>query len=1362
LKFEQIPQYTRLVKKVFFPQNAKNPFLLVYTSENSSLIEDFPKLNLRRLDIRHVVVPRTRIPFTMLNQPLKKIYKDLGLISFSANLIFPKDKNLFYDLTPYLNKVDSTFKPTTYRQRAGFLIKNAIFTSFASFPGNYKKVLVYSVDITKPINSFTNRKIFPILKDLKTEKPPFDHMILVITDGKSARYRVLIKDREYKFQRLLNILKRVKMISSDEEMEEEVDTATNQVFNKVSHKIPGGEKYKVKSAIKAFLTRDKKSLDQVATGKINDKDRERVTSASILYSASGDIDKAKRLANKIPEKKLTKAVKSLTKQYADNLLETHKAVTLTSSVYMQQLNIPKMVDNKNPQHLFEKRRIDFETNLKKDMVNAFKVLEKQDIPLKFDSIKIETKPARAGEIQKSDIARIIATVIDPHGKKHILRFNIPKIDPDTGTFRVNGRKKCLINQIVVNPISFPKPYQSKFESSYSVFHVYSKKMKHGPFLEIYMGSFRVPLLILLSFAFGFEKTLNKYGIKYIITEKRPTKDKVYSKVPASYIVFENLNSDLKKELVHSFVRSKVDQFEINEKFGSKEYFGELILQLTGRISSTYHISLNLKNIVDPVAKQVLLNKQLPVDLEDIIHYMASKAVDGYVEERTDLTNQRTRNSEILVHLAQKQILAAYTDYKGQYLSGNKDAKMVIPENNVMSQFNRLEIVQDMEYANAVEEMATITKISPVGKAVGGLPDKQAINLDARNVHPTYFGNIDPLDTAEGGNIGITQQLAINAFITSARGMFAQKPIDDKEAAGILSTNAALIPFVANNDGNRVLMAVNQVKQMLPLKSPEAPIVQSGYESILTNVLSDSFIKRSPCKGKIQTITTDYISIDCGGRKKIVDITPVHLKSGSGKNTLSTFTPTVTKGQSVKEGEVIAEGSGIAGGSIALGRTLLTAYTHYKGYNYEDGLVISDKLAKEEKLTSLHGIEEEVMLDAKDSVAFIVDIGTSTKKGDPLLRKTIGDIDELLGYSGEEDESEEIHDKQLIKKSPGGRVVDIEVFCNVNPAKFPKLKEYINRTNKKFKKPEGEKFTNRGIPIKGVLIRFKIEQELTIGLGDKLCNRHGNKGIISLVEKSELMPRTPWGEPVDIIMNPLGVLGRMNMGQMFELYCGLISKAMANLIIKSKSKTDVIKVIKLVMDKLDNSSNKEFSKNLIRNLTRLSTSQFQKMVQQIKTTGFVPIIIPPFKAPSYKNIKDALKVLGLKSAYHLKLPEFNTKTKMPVPVGYLYVAKLEHLGAEKIHSRSTGPMVGKTLQPTAGKRKEGGQRMGEGDTYALLSYNCPLTLSEFFGPLSDDLITKNELITDIVQTGDTEWRPTKASPTKDLLNAYFIAMMIEEK
>ena len=1362
MRFDQLPQYTRIVKKVLFPQNVKNPYLLVYFSENSTLMDDKLKLNLRPYDVRHVVVPKTTVPVTLLTGPMRKVYKSLGLYSYSSIMRFPRDKNLFFDLTPYVSKIDEIYKPTTYRQRAGMLLKNAIFRAFQAFPKNYQKIFVYSINITEDVNSFPNRKIFPILRDLKDGPPNFDHMLLVITNESEARYRLLIKSGDYKFNRVYQLLKSIKMVNTEDERDEEINKASTDIMNKVGGNIDQKDHSKVKSAIKAFLSKDKNVLDKLITGKPSTSDKSRVAVASVLYGTNGEIDKAKRIANSVPQNKLTTAVKAVGKQYADNLLESKKSVTSTSSIFLQQADVPKLIDNKSPEHLFEKRKIDFEKNLKNDMINAFKTLERQDVPMKLESVEIETKPVRPGEIDKSDIARIVAVLIGKNKKKHKVRFNIPKIDPDSGVFRVNGKKKCLINQIVLTPISFPNKYEAKFESSYSIFRVYSKQMRTSPFLQIYMGTFRLPLLVFLAYAYGLDHTLSKYKIDYEITEKRPAKGEYFTKVPASYIHFKNVNTELKKELVNSFIRAKVSDYRISEEFGTKKYFTELVIQMTGRINSTYHINLNLRNIVDPVVQQVLINKQLPYDLENIIHYMAEKAVDGYVEDRNDLKVQRTRNSEILVHLAQKQILAAYTEYKEQFLSGNENAKLEIPEGNVISQFNRLEIVQDMEYANALEEMATITKISPVGKAVGGIPDKEAIQLDARNVHDSYFGNVDPLDTAEGQNIGITQQLTVNAFITSARGLFGQKEINDDEAAGILSTNAAMIPFVGNDDGNRVLMAVNQAKQMLPLQNPEPPIVQSGYESVLTNVLSDSFIKRSPCSGKVGKITSDNIGVKCGARTQNVDITPVHLKSGSGKNTLSTFKPVVSENESVKKGQIIAEGSGISQGSISLGRTILVAYTHYKGYNFEDGIVINERLVEQNKLVSLHGIEEEVVLDRKDKILEIVDIGTDTKKGDVLLRKTIGDIDELLGFTDEEDESEETHDGKLVKKSPGGRVVDIEVFTNGNPDEFPKLKHLIQRTIKKYKKPADQKFTKRGIPVSGVLVVFKIEQHLQTGVGDKLCNRHGHKGIISLVEKNELMPRTPWGEPADLLFNPLGILGRMNMGQLFETYMGLISKGLADFIVKSKTKSEVVNIIEQVIGAVDITSNKEFTKTFVSKIKALSQTQFKKMVDQIRSSGFVPMVVPPFKSPSHKHIANALKILKLKPAYHLTLPEFGTKTKYEVPVGYMYITKLEHIGSEKLHSRSTGPTVGKTLQPTGGKRREGGQRIGEGDTHAIISYNCPLVLSEFFGPLSDDVVSKNEIITDIIQTGDAKFRTTKSSPTKDLLNAYFVAMMIEEK
>ncbi|HUU86810.1 MAG TPA: hypothetical protein VMX17_03560 [Candidatus Glassbacteria bacterium] len=1360
LQYKSLIQYTRVVDGVRFPQDLNEPFLLVYFSENSTFVNDYSKLNIRRVDLRHVVIPITRIPLTRLTPELRNQYKQIQMLAYNSNMKYPTNKNLLYDTTYFTQTVDKTYEPTTYRQRAGFLIQNLLRASFQDFADNYKKILIYSIDITKPVNSFVNRKVFALIKQLKENDIYFDDLILVIVDESSARYRQLIRDKSYKFGRVIPYLRSIKIQNTEEEKQEEIKQATVKVMKSIAPNIEKPEG--VKSAVQDYLKKHPQKAEELQNDELSADDVDRLTVASILYKASGNLEKSNRLAANIPAINVKTAVKKVSKQYEDDLLKKQPSVDLSESVVVQTQNVPQRVDGKTPEHIFAKRRVDFETNLRKDMINAFKVLEGRDIPLKFDSISVKPKPQKPGELSQSDEATLSIKLKDAKGRVQEVNLDIPRIDPNTGTFRVNGKRKCLINQIVLNPISFPKEYDSKFESSYSSFHIYSKRTKRLKYLECYMGSFKLPFMILISFSFGFAETLKQYGISYKIVEEKPTGEGYFTKVPSSYLVFENVNSELKEELVSSFINANIDQYEVDiekNKFLSKEYFNDLIIKMTGRVDSTYLITNNLENIVDPIVRQVLINQQLPFELPMIMQYMANKCVIGYVQDRNDITHQRIRNSELLVHLAQKQLLKAYTEYREQYLAGNKDAVLNVPENVVMTQFSNLEIVQDMEYANPLEEMATITKISPVGKSVGGIPDKQAVQLDARNVHPTYYGNIDPLDTAEGGNIGITQQLTVDAYITSARGLFGQKPMKDSERSGILSTSAAMVPFIENNEGARIIMSCNQAKQMLPLKNPEPPIVQSGYESLLTNTLSDSFIKRAPCTGKIGTVTDHYIDIECSkGKKQKIDISPVQLRSGVGKNTLSTFKPVVVKGQSVKEKQIIAEGGCISGGTIALGRNLAVAYLPYKGYNFEDGLVINERLVEQDKLTSLHGLDIEALVDAKDRIAFITEIGAETQKGEPLFRKYPGDIDELLGYD-EDDEDVDTYDGQIIIKSPGGRVVDIEVFANVSTDKFPMLKDLEARTNRKTKKPEKEKYTQRGISIKGIRILFRIEQALKIGLGDKLCNRYGNKNIVSLIESDDLMPKTPWGESLDIILNPLGVISRMNMGQIYEMYCGLISRFMADKISKGMTQTQAVALFSVVMKGLDTSPNAKFSTQFINNLKKLSSQQYNKMAAQIKQSGYVPMIMPPFQAPTYKHIIPVLKKLGLKSGYKLKLPEFNTSTRTEVPFGYLYMAKLEHIGEAKAHSRSTGPMVGKIGQPTGGKSREGGQRMGEGDTWALASYNCPILLSEFFGPMSDDIVTKNEILTEIIQTGSADFRPTKASPTKDLLNAYFTSMML---
>jgi len=1360
IQFKSLRQYTHVVNGLRFPRSTTEPFVLVYFSENSNLTDDYPKLNIRTIDARVVVVPVTKIPRTILTGDLRKVYRSFGLLPLSIRQKVPLGQNIILDLSQYLTALDTMLKPKNYRQRAGFLIKNILSSTLAVFPNNYQKTLIYTVDTTKDLNPFISRKIFPIVQEMKNENYTlFDNMILNLLSPSGPKYRLLIKDQDYKFQRVVFYMRTIKTQDTEEEIESDSNQAANIIVKALDKDLEPGSKMKVKGAIEDYLTGEPEKREKVVSGDANASDIQNIATTSILYGVSGDLPRAQRISNSIPKNKKMIALKAINKGFADELLKPEKTVSLSTDPRVEVYNTPELVGNKSPEHVYQKRQLDFEINLKNDLTNAFKVLEVEEIPLQFKDISISQKKTPAGEILKSDINIAKISLVDKFGNAQNVAIELPRIDPNTGTFRLNGRKKSLINQIVQCPITFPKPGESRFESSYSTFRIHSKNLRNVKFLEGFMGSksYKLPLLILLSFAFGFDDTMKLYKIGYEITTSKPDKDSVSTKVnKTDYIVFKNVDSDLKKELCMSLIHAKVYTYDVEGEFGSLNYFENLIIAVTGRLNSTFLISSNIKYVVDPVVRQVLRNQQLPSELNLIMKYMAERVVDKFLIQRNDLSNQRIRNSEVLVHLAQKQIRAAYTTYKEQVLSGNKDATFVIQPTKVISDFLNTELVVNMEYANPTEEMSTMTRVSPVGKKVGGIPDHMAIVPEARNIHESYFGNIDPLDTPEGPNIGLIQQLTIDALISSSRGLFAAKDFENKEGTGMLSTSSSMIPFLENVAGARVIMITNQAKQTVPLKDPEAPVVQSGYESILTKVLSGNFVKKSPCTGKVSKITIDSISIKCGTKTQSVDITPLHLKSGSGKNTLSVFNPIVKVGSSVKKDDLIAEGACMSNGSISLGRSLLAAIMPYKGYNFEDGVVISEKVVSDEKLTSLHGIEEEILISENDRVLYLASIGEKVEKGKPILRKTIGEIEQLIGF--DEDDTTTMSAGQYVKKSPGGRIVDIQVYSNLDEDKFPQLKALINRTDKKFGRKSKENFKIAGQTIKGISIKFVIEQELKITVSDKICNRYGNKGIVSLIEKDDLMPRTPFGEKIEIVLNPLGITGRMNPGQIYEIYCGLMAKELGKRI-PDLTRAKTISLIKQVYGQLDTSKNRKNTETLVRGLSNLSKSAYDKLVYNVKKSGFYPIIIPPFQAPGHKSIRSALKMLGLKSAYYLTLPEYNTKTKSPVPVGYMYIYKLEHLGEAKIYGRSTGPVTGKISQPTSGKQRDGGQRLGELDTYSFISYNCPNVLAEFMGPLSDDYITREEILAEIIQTGAAKYKEPKVSPARDLLNSYFVSLML---
>jgi DNA-directed RNA polymerase beta subunit len=1344
------------------------PYAIIFFPENGiTLVDAFSRMGIRRTDARIVVVPFSKFPLFRMTSGIRKAFKSQGLYSFKSVNPMMSNKSLYIDLSYYFKIIDSKYKPSNYRARFGAFIKSFLEAQIAKVASTHRIVIMYSVDLSKGFNDFISRKSYVLLQmlaDSKTISLDFDDLLFCKLYPSSAYYRLLMKEGKFNYQRIVSMFRALKPTKElpEEKNEEKVKDATDKIVDALKDDKEVGDtvqKDQIKTAINNLMNEDPMTADDITTKGVTPSEAKDIVIKSVLYSTSGKEAAAKRIATRVPEDKKDSVIKKISADMADEIL-VPPTIRSTSEVDAVRFSDPnQLVDKKVPTHIFTKRQIDFQQNLKKDLSRSFQVLAGKDVPLKLESLELLDMPVSRSEINVSDVSYVKVRLRDKFGNIHEVILQIPKIGAD-GTFRVNGRKKCLINQLVLCPISFPKKFDSRFESSYSHFHIYSKRGRRN-YLVIYLGSYKLPLYVLLGYYLGIDNVNARFGIKHEISETL-VKEKPSVKIgPKSFVVFSNVDNEVKKELVNSFSLTKPSLHGITADFGTKEYFQELIISLTKTRNSIWIIDQILDNIVDPVAKQVLINMQLPSELPNILSFMTKRVVEGYEERRNDISNQRIRNSEVLVHLAQKLILAAYTDYRKQVLAGNEDAKLMINPAKVLRDFINSEIVTDMEYANPAEEMATLSRLSPVGSQVGGISSKMAISVQARNVDSSYFGNIDPIDTPEGHNVGVVQQLTVGAAITSARGLFTIKPISDKEKSGILSTSSAMIPFVENNDGCRVLMACNQQRQILPIENPEAPLVQSGYESLLTNVLSDNFVKKAPCDGTIEKITSDYIEMSCSPAGVKIDVSPRNLRSGSGKNSLSIFRPIVREGQKVRKGNIIAEGACVSNGTIANGKSLLVCIMPYGGYNFEDGVIFSSEVVGQRKFNSIHLITEEFELSPEDRLTYMADIGQYVKKGEPLVKKLAGELEELIGLPEEFEDNREISAGEIILKSPGGTIADIDVYCNTSSKKFPLLKKFIDRTNSKTGIKGG--YSLSGNRVNGALIVIKINQVMSTRIGDKFCNRYGNKGVVANILDKEMMPRTPWGEHIQMILNPLGVISRMNMGQIYEMYCGLISKTLGRRIVEigPMGADKSLRIISNVINLLDGTKDKMYSRNLMAGLRKLSQKGYNMFLEQIKVLKGFPIIIPPFKGPSRQSIIQCLKLLGLDFGYKLFLPEFGTSTASKVPVGYMYITKLEHMSDMKVHGRSMGTYAGKTMQPLAGKSRGGGQRVGEGDTYAILGANAPHVLSEFFGPLSDDIKTKQEIVSDIITEGNAKFRQASSSPSKEMLTAYFAALGITE-
>jgi DNA-directed RNA polymerase subunit beta len=488
-----------------------------------------------------------------------------------------------------------------------------------------------------------------------------------------------------------------------------------------------------------------------------------------------------------------------------------------------------------------------------------------------------------------------------------------------------------------------------------------------------------------------------------------------------------------------------------------------------------------------------------------------------------------------------------------------------------------------------------------------------------------------------------------------------------------SIATSMIPFLNHDEANRALMASNMQKQAVPLLESQAPLVSTGTEALV--LANNSRIIRSDVNGTVSYIDGRKIEVTDDKNKKISYELDNFVRTNSFTNHHQR--PVIELGQKVKKGDLLADTSSSDHGQIALGKNLLVAFMSWSGNNYEDAIIISQRLIKNSTLTSIH--MEEVVVNVRDTklgpeqttpdipnvsenklknldAEGIIRVGAEVKPGDILVGKITpkGESqltpEERLLRSIFGDKARDVKDtSERVEGGKQGRVVGVKVFAREN----------------------GDKLES------GILKRIHIEiaQLRNIQVGDKLAGRHGNKGVISRILPEEDMPYMPDGRPVDIILTPLGVPSRMNLGQILELHLGLAAQAL----------------------------------------------DYQA-------------VCPAFGGATAEEIKDELEKAGFDRSG--KMPLFDGRTgekfEQDVAVGYMYMLKLHHMVEDKIHMRSTGPYSLITQQPLGGRAQNGGQRFGEMEVWALLGHGAAHSLREILTYKSDDIVGRSAAFDSIVK------------------------------
>ncbi len=940
-----------------------------------------------------------------------------------------------------------------------------------------------------------------------------------------------------------------------------------------------------------------------------------------------------------------------------------------------------------------------------------------------------------------------------------------------GTFVINGTERVVVSQLVRSPGVY---FERKIEKT-SDKDVFTAKIipGRGAWLEFEVDKkdlvgVRIDrkrkqsvTVFLKALGWSAEQILEEFG-DFESMRATLEKDNVNTQDEALLDIYRKLRpgEPPTKEAAQSLIENlyfkpkrydlaKVGRFKVNKKLGLDLELKQGLLTIQDIVATIrYLVALHKGDLLMEYGREVRVEK------DDIDHF----------------GNRRLRTVGELIQNQVRTGLSRMERVVRERMT-TQDVEAITPQTlinirpvvaSIKEFFGTSQLSQFMDQTNPLSGLTHKRRLSALGPR--GLSRDRA-GFEVRDVHPSHYGRMCPIETPEGPNIGLIGSLATYGRVTAfgfietpyrkvSKGRVSDQvdylTADEEDEHIIAQANApltddnhfseervlvrrrggeveyiladevdymdvsprqmvsvatAMIPFLEHDDANRALMGSNMMRQSVPLMRAEAPLIGTGMEFRAAVDAGDVVVATKA--GVVTELSADQVTVMNDDSTYLTY--PLHKFTRSNQGTSYNQKVIVSEGQRLEVGSVIADGPCTENGEMALGKNLLVAFMSWEGHNYEDAIILSQRLVQDDVLTSIHIEEYEV--DARDTKLGAEEI---TRDIPNVSEEVLADLDDrgiirvgadvvpgdiLVGKVTPKGETELTPEERLLRAIFGEKAREVrDTSLKVPHGESGKV---IGVTV--FESEEGNELA-AGV---NQLVRVYVAQKRKIQDGDKLAGRHGNKGVISKILPQEDMPFLEDGTPVDVILNPLGVPGRMNVGQVLEMHLGWVAKTGWDL---------------GGIDEAWQKHLKDIGAEKGAPGTNLATPVFDGAREE-EVTGLL--------GSTLKN-RDGVQLVGTSGKARLFDGRSGEPYPTPISVGYMYILKLHHLVDDKIHARSTGPYSMITQQPLGGKAQFGGQRFGEMEVWALEAYGAAYTLQELLTIKSDDVLGRVKVYEAIVK------------------------------